>query len=96
MSNYAKIENNIVTNIIICDDEIISNVNGNYIKITNETNECHIGYEYISNKNKFKSPQPFNSWILNEETLAWEAPKEKPTDGFYRWDENTQEWIKVS
>jgi hypothetical protein len=97
MSNYAKIENGVVTNIIICEDDLIDSFSGNYIKITNETNEAHKLYEYDASKNKFKAPQPFESWTLDEETLLWEAPVAKPAqEGYYRWDEDTQDWVQVS
>ena len=97
MSKYAKIEKGFVTNIIICDNDVVDGLDGVYVSITNETNDCQIGYEYIPEKNKFKSESPYQSWTLNEETILWEAPADKPTgEGFYRWDEATQDWIKVS
>ena len=97
MSNYATVKNGIVTNIIVCEDSSISLVPGSHIKITETTNEAAPGYEYDSDKNKFKSPQPFESWTLNEETLLWEAPVAKPVqEGYYRWDEDTQDWVQVS
>lgn len=98
MTSYAKINtNNIVENIIVCSEEEINTQTGTYIKITSETNEGKIGDEYVSEKNKFKSPKPYDSWVLNENTLLWEAPVAKPEEeGFYRWNELTQDWIKVS
>jgi len=39
---------------------------------------------------------PFDSWIYNEETHAWEAPIAYPEDGgMYIWDEENQEWIEM-
>jgi hypothetical protein len=92
MSNYAKIENGVVTNIIVCLDSQISTQDGDYIKITSETNESAIGHEYDSTKNKFKAPQPYESWTLNEETLLWEAPVSKPENAM-SWDEENQSWF---
>lgn len=43
-------------------------------------------------------PQPFPSWIINEETGVWEAPIPIPDDFetvFYDWDEENQAWIQV-
>lgn len=97
MSLYAKIEGNTVTNIVICEDSQIGTQSGHHVRITESTNEAQIGYEYIPEKNKFKAPQPFESWTLNEETILWESPADKPTgEGFYRWDEDTQDWVQVS
>jgi hypothetical protein len=97
MSNYATVKNGIVINTIVCEDSKISEVNGHNIKITESTNQAAPGYEYDADKNKFKAPQPFESWTLNVDTLLWEAPVAKPVgEGYYRWDEELQEWIKVS
>ena len=42
----------------------------------------------------FYTPQPYPSWILNNQTYLWEAPVPYPTDGkIYYWDETTQSWV---
>ena len=42
----------------------------------------------------FYAPQPYPSWILNNQTYLWEAPVPYPTDGkTYYWDEATQSWV---
>ena len=53
MSRYAKIENNIVENIIICEDVNIGNFFGEYIKETDSTGVAHIGGSYSLDLNKF-------------------------------------------
>jgi hypothetical protein len=36
---------------------------------------------------------PYNSWLLNEETCCWEAPVPYPQDGnLYIWNEETLSW----
>lgn len=92
MINYAKIENGVVTNVIVCNDSQISTQDGYHVKITLETNEASIGYEYDATKNKFKSPQPYESWTLNADTLIWEAPVSKP-EGAISWNEANQSWF---
>lgn len=105
MTKYAQIENNIVVNLIICEDSEVGFLPGNYVKITSETNNAQIGHEYVSEKNKFKSQQPYQSWTLNEETLIWECPVQIPEGAEispfgtiigYRWNEDSQEWISLS
>jgi|LauGreDrversion4_2_1035121.scaffolds.fasta_scaffold295060_2 hypothetical protein len=98
MSKYAKINSeNIVENIILCEDSQIGTQPGVHIKVTNETNEPVQGFEYNLEKNKFTSPQPYESWTLNADTLVWECPDgPKPTDGFYRWNEETLKWETLS
>ena len=52
-----------------------------------------IGYTYDSERDAFIAPQPFSSWLLNEEKCVWEAPVAYPDDGQnYIWNEETQQW----
>ena len=97
MSKYAKINSkNIVENIILCDDSQIQTQAGTHIKVTNETNEPFQGFEYNLEKNKFTSPQPYESWTLNADTLIWECPDGPKPDGFYKWNEETLKWETLS
>jgi hypothetical protein len=60
-------------------------------------NYAGIGYTYDSDRDAFIPPQPFPSWVLNEETCRWDAPVAMPTDGQrYNWDESTTSWDLVS
>ena len=38
-----------------------------------------IGQTYSQNLKAFIPPKPYESWILNEETVQWESPVPKPT-----------------
>ncbi len=62
--------------------------NGNIRK-----NFAGIGYRYDEQLDAFIPPQPYSSWILNEETCHWEAPVPYPEDGVSTWDEATQSWV---
>jgi len=58
-------------------------------------NYAGIGYTFDSVRQAFIPPQPFASWILDEETCRWEAPVAYPTDGnSYTWDEATTSWLQ--
>lgn len=57
-------------------------------------NFAGIGFTYDSSRDAFISPKPFNSWSLDEETCQWIAPK-LPPEGFYTWDEDQLDWVKV-
>jgi len=46
MSNYAKIENGIITNVIICEDSEIMTQSGLHVKLTELTGEAIIGGSY--------------------------------------------------
>ena len=71
-------------------------------------NFAGVGYTYISQFDAFVPPQPYNSWVLNEDTCTWEAPIPYPEtytknlvelDGSgnprkdpYIWNELTLNW----
>jgi hypothetical protein len=59
-------------------------------------NYAGIGYIYDTTRDAFIPPQPFPSWVLNEDTCLWDAPTQMPTDGQrYQWDEPTTSWVAV-
>ena len=55
-------------------------------------NYAGVGYTYDPVRDVFYSPQPFESWTLNEESCLWECPVERP-EGEYWWKEDTTEWV---
>jgi hypothetical protein len=65
--------------------------NGNIRK-----NYAGVGYKYDEDLDAFIPPQPFASWLLDEETAQWVAPVEYPNDGIiYTWDETALDWVPV-
>jgi len=70
---------------------IQTSYNGNIRK-----NFASIGYYYDQARDAFISPQPYNSWILNETTCLWESPVAYPNDGKrYNWNETIKNWELV-
>ena len=60
-------------------------------------NYAGIGYIYDAARDAFIAPQPYPSWILNEDTCLWDAPVAKPDDGKrYYWDEATQAYCQAT
>ena len=56
-------------------------------------NFAGIGYSYDKARDAFIPPKPYNSWVLNESSCQWEAPKPMPKDGKdYEWIDNIQQW----
>ena len=65
------------------------------------------GYSYDSTLDAFIPPKPFESWVIDTDTINWKAPLEEPTltqeqidaGSYYRWDEdahqvdNTTGWV---
>lgn len=58
-------------------------------------NYATIGCTYDRENDAFILQQPFPSWTLDTETFTWRAPKTKPDNGFYYWDEVLGEWVKT-
>ena len=60
-------------------------------------NYAGYGYYYDEQKDAFIPPQPYPSWVLNEDTCCWDAPVPQPTDGkMYAWDETQLNWVEIS
>lgn len=65
--------------------------NGNIRK-----NYAGIGFTYDVDLDAFIAPQPFESWLLDEETAQWRAPIPYPVDGLiYQWDETVLDWVAL-
>lgn len=64
----------------------------------NRKNYAGIGFTYDAKRDAFIPPQPYPSWILNEETCQWEAPVPQPkhdrTTEKYLWDEKLTDWVR--
>ena len=61
-------------------------------------NYAGIGYSYNQEKDAFIPPQPYNSWVLNDDTCCWKAPIEQPeavSGVIYVWDEDIVNWKSV-
>lgn len=59
-------------------------------------NYAGIDFTYDESRDAFIPPQPYPSWVLNEETCFWDAPVPYPDDGLeYHWDEDTVSWVQI-
>ncbi|MCP4321278.1 MAG: hypothetical protein GY787_05410 [Alteromonadales bacterium] len=57
-----------------------------------------VGYIYDPVRDAFYAPQPFESWIFNEDKCTWECPVVYPEQDeenpiLYYWKEDTTEWV---
>ena len=61
-------------------------------------NYAQIGGTYDVKADAFYAPQPFPSWILNQDTFIWEAPVNDPGDknNKYSWNEETLSWDLIA
>jgi hypothetical protein len=56
-------------------------------------NYAGVGFTYDQARDAFIPPQPYPSWLLNEDTCRWDAPTPMPDDDQrYMWNEDTQAW----
>lgn len=110
MSHFAKInENNIVTQVIVAEQDFIDMIPGHWEQTSYNTRanthltggepfrKNYAGIGYIFDGIGFYAPQPFPSWIFNSDTYQWESPVPYPdSDKFYVWDEETISWELLS
>ena len=59
-------------------------------------NYAGIGYSYDADRDAFIPPQPYASWVLDEDTCLWVAPIAYPADGVHVWDEEAGDWVEVT
>lgn len=111
MAHYSFLdENNVVTEVIVGRHEgdlgidweqYYGEFRGQVCKRTSyngniRKNFAGIGYTYDEVRDAFIPPQPFPSWVLDEDTCLWEPPTPMPTDGqMYQWDEPTLSWVNI-
>ena len=59
-------------------------------------NYAGVGYKYDAELDAFIPPQPYVSWVLDEDKAQWKAPVDYPTDGkVYSWNEEAVNWVEV-
>lgn len=59
-------------------------------------NYAGIGFIYDTARDAFIPPQPFPSWLLNEDTCQWSPPVERPLEGIWVWDEELLNWSELT
>ena len=110
MAHFAKIVNNIVTQVIVADQKWVDDLDGEWVQTSYNThggvhsdnktplrkNYAGIGDTYDSGRNAFYAPQPYPSWTLNEDSCLWEPLTLMPdNDKDYIWDEDTTSWVEI-
>ena len=96
MAHYAKVEDGVVTQVIVADNKewCEANLGGTWVQTSYNThggvhsnggtplrkNYAGIGFTYDRTKDAFIPPKPFPSWVLDESSCLWNAPTPMPTD----------------
>lgn len=108
MAHFAEIgADNKVVRVIVADTKewCENNLGGNWVQTSYNThankhpenrplhkNYAGVGFHWDGVG--FYAPQPYDSWIFNEESYIWEAPVKYPDDGnSYIWDESVTNWV---
>jgi hypothetical protein len=102
MAYYAQIVDDIVTQVIVVNDDVPDGAQfcddtfgGEWIETyMNNPNKNYagIGYTYDAVNDNFIAPQPYPSWTLDSND-QWQPPVPQPPlppDTY--WDEDTQTW----
>jgi hypothetical protein len=108
MSHFAKVENGIVTQVIVAEEDFIATgaVGHGWIQTSYNThgnqhpegrplrgNYAGIGYTYDDVNDVFIAPQPYGNWVLDTATWLWNPPIAMPADEyFYTWNQETTAW----
>jgi hypothetical protein len=105
MSHFAKLNNNIVTEVIVAEQDFINSgaVGDSFLWVQTSysgsfrKNYAGVGFTYDQARDAFIPPQPYPSWLLNEDTCQWDAPTPHPEDDKrHSWDEDTLSWIEIT
>jgi hypothetical protein len=117
MAHYAKVENGVVTQVVVAEDAFIQTGAlgdpASWIQTSYNTrggihygqdgqpsgreplHKNYAGIGYTWDGTGFAAPQPFLSWVMNQDSYTWDAPIAAPTDGKpYNWDEATLSWVE--
>ena len=108
MAHHAKIEDGIVTSVIVTmdsdedtfADRMLAETGEQYVRTsynaaTNGFRFNFAGLGYHWDGTGFYAPQPYPSWTLDDK-YQWQPPVAKPIDGkFYIWSEDTLNWVEV-
>lgn len=94
MSHFAKIENDIVVEVIVAEQDFIDTLDGEWIQTSYNTynnqhtlggtplrgNFASIGFVYDRTNDVFYPQKPYNSWTLDTSTWNWVSPIPMPSD----------------
>lgn len=96
VKRFAEIEESTNRVVRVCEGQpkvwYEFRLGGTWVEVL-EGCDANKGDMYYPELKNFSRPQPFESWILNTETMTWQAPIPYPNDdGIYTWNEQNQLW----
>lgn len=110
MAHFAEIVNSVVTRVLVVPDvqehrghDYLATdlgLGGTWVQTSYNArirkNYAGIGMTYDEARDAFIDPQPYASWVLDEDLCRWKAPIDYPTDGLmYAWNEELTDWEAI-
>ena len=99
MSHFAKVENGIVTQVIVAEQDVIdTGIFGHgWVQTSYNThggvhanggtplrkNYAGVGFTYDATNDVFYAPKPFDNWVLNTTSWLWVPPIAMPVDEYF-------------
>lgn len=105
MAYFARLENDFVIEVRVVDHAYMKanpqRYPGTWVETFLDGDDPKLmaspGYTYDSETGHFVPPQPFLSWVFDDEAWSWVAPVAYPEDGSeYLWNEETLSWDPVT
>ena len=110
MSHFAKVENGLVTQVVVAEQEFIDTgaLGHGWVQTSYNTiggvhtqggtplrgNYAGVGFTYDATNDVFYAPQPFDNWVMSSSWL-WVPPIAMPVDEyFYTWNQETTAWVQ--
>jgi hypothetical protein len=107
MAHFAKIENGLVTAVVVVDNEYekdgqayLNNlgITGTWVQTSYSASFgkkfAAIGDSYNNRTKEFKPAKPFESWTWDSGTWSWLPPTPRPDiQGIWNWDEASRSWV---
>ena len=103
MTYFAQLENNLVLQVRVVEKSFMAEnpnrYSGEWVEVFLNGDDVRLmaspGDSYNSATGYFIPPQPYASWVLDEDTCLWAAPVPMP-EGDYVWDEEAGDWVEVA
>jgi hypothetical protein len=99
MSHFAKVENGLVTQVVVAEQEFIDTgaLGHGWIQTSYNTiggvhtqggtplrgNYAGVGFTYDATNDVFYAPKPFDNWVLNTTSWLWVPPIAMPVDEYF-------------
>ena len=107
MAHFAKIENGVVTSVVVVDDAYEANgetylnglgLDGTWVQTSYSASLrgkfAGVGDILNEELDRFEPVKPYPSWGWDEQLYGYLPPFEQPIKGSYNWDEETLTWIE--